>query len=268
MSNQRQEISFPQVLEQQVMWGYQRDFHQADKYKALVNPETEKVFSVVSKDYRLIRHEEAVKRIEEAISRTPELGSHRIEAGFYNDGGRMRLRYIFQDVSVEIEEGDSVNPELQLFNSYDLTWPFIVILGAFRIICTNGLVVGEKLVHLKKRHTRQLDQIDLREELTTALERFYLQTDQWKEWASYQLSSKTYNRVMEDMKFGAKATEEIEKRAEQRAEGFDDYGFPIINGWIFFNILTWYITHRAVSLNHRVVKEKRLRTAKDHFKGK
>ena len=83
-----------------------------------------------------------------------------------------------------------------------------------------------------------------------------------------QLSAKTYNRVMEAMNLGVKATEEIEKRAEQRAEGFDDYGFPIINVWIFFNILTWYITHRAVSLNHRVEMEKRLRTAVDHFREK
>jgi len=46
----------------------------------------------------------------------------------------------------------------------------------------------------------------------------------------------------------------------KEAEGFEDNGFPIMSLWIFFNILTWFITHRAASLNHRVEMEKRLRT--------
>ena len=67
------------------------------------------------------------------------------------------------------------------------------------------------------------------------------------------------------MNFGAKATEEIQKRVDQRAEGFDANDFSIMSLWAFFNVLTWYITHRAVSLNHRVEMEKRLRVAIGHF---
>ena len=71
---------------------------------------------------------------------------------------------------------------------------------------------------------------------------------------------------MKAMKFGKKATSEIENRAAREAEGFTDNGFPIMSLWIFFNILTWYITHRAVSLNHRVEMERRLRSTLRHFK--
>jgi integrase len=59
----------------------------------------------------------------------------------------MRRGYVFPDITVEISSGDDINPELQLFNSYDTTWPFIVILGAFRLICTNGLVIGKKFLY-------------------------------------------------------------------------------------------------------------------------
>ena len=59
MFNQRQENSFPDVVEQPVLWGCLGDIHQADKYNALVNPDTKKVFSIISQSYRLIRHEEA-----------------------------------------------------------------------------------------------------------------------------------------------------------------------------------------------------------------
>ena len=79
------EISFPEVVEKPVMWGYHRDLHQADKYKAIVNPDTGKLFSVVSNDYRLIRHEEAIEQIEKAIYEVPELGRYETFTEFYND---------------------------------------------------------------------------------------------------------------------------------------------------------------------------------------
>jgi len=47
----------------------------------------------------------------------------------------------------------------------------------------------------------------------------------------------------------------------RESEGFDSTGVPIIAVWMFYNIITWYITHRAVSLNHRVEMERRLRSA-------
>jgi len=53
----------------------------------------------------------------------------------------------------------------------------------------------------------------------------------------------------------------IEERTAHETKDYTDKGFPIMNLWIFYNVLTWYITHRAVSLNHRVEMERRLRSA-------
>lgn len=256
-----EEIAFPKVLEQPIMWGYHKDLHQADKHKALVNPDTGKLFAIVSKHYRLIRHEQAIEQIEAAIAKNPDLGRYEVVTEFYNDAGRMRRRYVFPNISVEIEPGDSVNPELHLLNSYDLSWPFVVLLGAFRLVCSNGQVVGKKFLYLNKRHIYDLERIGLQEEVSTALERFTLQTDQWKEWTEQQLSPTAYDEVMKRMKFGKGALEEIENRMLQDAEGCDDDGYPIMTFWAFFNVLTWFITHNSVSLNHRVDLERRLRAA-------
>jgi hypothetical protein len=61
------------------------------------------------------------------------------------------------------------------------------------------------------------------------------------------------------MKFGKKAQEEIVQKIEHDSVGKDEEGFPITTFWVFYNIMTWYITHRAVSLNHQVELERRLR---------
>lgn len=34
---------------------------------------------------------------------------------------------------------------------------------------------------------------------------------------------------------------------------------PAMNLWQFYNVVTWYISHHAASLNHRVELERRLR---------
>lgn len=258
-------VSFPEVSEVPVSWG-EINLQRADKYKAIVNPVTEKVYSIVSKDYKLIRHEDAIQRIESTIDENLELGKYITSTKFYNDGGRMRRTYRFYEKAVEIKKGDKVNPELHLFNSYDTTWPFIVLIGAFRFVCANGLVVGDKYLYLRKRHVYDFEQMDIKEQVSTALNGFNLQTNQWKRWTELRLTEKTYTKVMKTMKFGKKAMEEIENRTDQEAKDFADNGFPIMNLWIFYNVLTWYITHRAVSLNHRVEMERRLRSAMKHFK--
>ncbi|MBN1636318.1 MAG: hypothetical protein JW920_07380, partial [Deltaproteobacteria bacterium] len=73
-------------------------------------------------------------------------------------------------------------------------------------------------------------------------------------------------KVMQTMKFGKNATEEIQYQINHDASGYDKDKFPVINLWAFYNVLTWYITHQAVSLNHRVEMENRLRTAMVYFR--
>jgi len=69
-----EEVTFPQIEEQPVSWGYYRDLHDADRYKAIIDRDTGKLFSIVSKDYKLIRHEEAVDEIEELTGKSREIG--------------------------------------------------------------------------------------------------------------------------------------------------------------------------------------------------
>ena len=83
-------VSFPDVVEQPIMWGYYRDIHQADKYKAIVDYDTGKLFSIVSQDYKLIRHEEAIDQVESAIQKNSALGDYTISTEFYNDRSRMQ----------------------------------------------------------------------------------------------------------------------------------------------------------------------------------
>jgi hypothetical protein len=268
MANEKfNQTTFPEIVAQPVRWEGTERLHPAHNYKALVDAKTGKLFSIVSKKYKVIHHESAIDAIEKAINEHSELGAYVFRTGFYNDGGRMRRTYRFTEMPFKISENDEVYPELHLFNSYDCSWPFIVLLAGFRVICTNGLVVGKRFLHMRKRHVWDLEELDVSEQVSTALKRFFLQTEQWRKWADQPLAVSVYAKVMEAMKLGKGAVKQIEGRIAKETDKFDREGFPIMSVWVFFNVLTWYITHRAVSLNHRVELEKRLRKAIITFKG-
>lgn len=252
---------FPEVIEQPVSRGLREDTKAMNQYKAIVDSRTGKVFAITSKEYKVMRHEEAIERIEKAFSENPQLGAYRVNTSLYNGGGRMRRKYSFPGICVQMSPGDTINLELDMYNSYDLTWPFIVTLGAFRKVCSNGLVVGDKYFHVKKRHSAQLYSLSIREELSSAIQRFGLQAAEWRSWHRMSLTPRTYQRVMGTMAFGKKATEEIEKKVSAEVKELTNDGFPIMTVWAFYNVLTWYITHCAVSLNHQVEMEGRLRLA-------
>lgn len=219
----------------------------------------------MSKDYNLLHHEDAIKQVDTEISKTSGLGKFTISTEFCNDGGRMRRTYCFYERKVAIGPNDLVSPELILFNSYDTKWAFMALLGAFRVVCSNGLVVGKKFLHLRKRHFYDFKQIDLNEQVASALIRFKDQAEQWKRWSTQTLAEKSYFNIMRIMNFGSNAMEEISDRLNQEAEESQGGSFPTITLWAFFNTLTWYITHRTVSLNHQVEIERRLRRAMSYF---
>jgi hypothetical protein len=254
---------FPEVAEAPVSWGSTNQV--ARGFKAIVNPKTGKIFSIVSREYRLIRHEEAVDFIKGIVESTDGMGDYELILDFHDEGSRMTATYRFLEFSLDIGAGDSVCPELHLFNSYDARWSFTVLLGAFRFVCTNGLVIGKKFFHLRSRHFSSFDPEHAREQIASAFDRFKRQADEWRQWQYRQISLRQYRGILKAMNLGKRAAGEIETRILEEAKGSDQNGLPIISLWGFYNVLTWYITHRAVSLNHRVEMEKRLRAALSRF---
>jgi len=83
------DVTFPQIEEQPVLWGYYREFHNADRYKAIVDRDTGRLFSIVSKDYRIIRHEQAIDELEDILYGAEDLGIFSAKTEFFNDEGRM-----------------------------------------------------------------------------------------------------------------------------------------------------------------------------------
>ena len=114
---------------------------------------------VVSRDYKLVTHEEFLEKAIKGFKNLPDVKVDR----FYlpDNGRRFCLNISFaKDYEVgKLEDGakDLIRPGASLWNSFDrsLQWK---IEGYFiRLICSNGMVTREAAYGVSKRHMKNFN---------------------------------------------------------------------------------------------------------------
>ncbi|OGS19949.1 MAG: hypothetical protein A2252_01500 [Elusimicrobia bacterium RIFOXYA2_FULL_39_19] len=123
--------------------------------KAIVRQDTGEVLGVVSDNYKLIRHVEAVSYVEENLNRIGNWKVHKERTS--KNGAHLFIEYVFSEITGEVQKGDIVALSMILTNSYDGMTRFGFMLGAIRILCTNGLKITNRFFELVAKHTFNLD---------------------------------------------------------------------------------------------------------------
>jgi len=108
--------------------------------KAIVNVDTGAVMDIVSDQYKVVTHKEALEPVLAALY---DGGFSFTRTALYNDGQRLNIEAT--NKNTEYRVGDDVFfPRVQVLNSYDRTVSVKVIFGLFRLVCSNGMVIPAK----------------------------------------------------------------------------------------------------------------------------
>jgi hypothetical protein len=121
--------------------------------------------------------------------------------------------------------------------------------GAFRLVCSNGLKVGEVFESYKKRHLESLNPNILSESLTSGMNRFAEQADLWSSWAETTMLPEVYAEIWEELPFSKPEKEKIEAT---KASGSGIYLPEALKSgeltlWETYNVMTQYVTHNIDS---------------------
>lgn len=115
---------------------------------AVVRMDTKEPIGVVSKRYGLIKHKDAVDSMRKAL-----LGIFYEEnINMTENGAQMFATFKLSQERVEVRRGDFVAIQFIVKNSYDGESSFQIMLGAFRLVCTNGMVIGRQFFRYSQRH--------------------------------------------------------------------------------------------------------------------
>ena len=248
-------VLWPLVSVEPLVWGLGvkgSPKHVVEGKSALVDLRTGKVYNVITGEYRVIKHEDVIDMLECAVDENPDFGTAERTIWMSGDGARMRAEYKFLDTPTEIihqGKSDLVYPSIMAYHSYDGKWAIRALFGAWRMVCSNGLVIGEKWAVYRREHHQPLekDGRDLKATISNGMEKFSDYTEMWKSWVDRITTVKEYEDAMETIGFGPKEQEVIGKEVEV-SSGIkieDGYKHKTLSLWVFYNILCQYITHKV-----------------------
>lgn len=238
-----------------------RNHVQIPGLKAVVDKDTNFTYAVVSEGYKVVKHQEVLSMMEEICYNMPEYGTPTKEIWLTNHGGRLKIRFTFRDVDFEIGklpngEPDIVYPTAEAFCSYDTTLSQRVLVGGFRLICTNGMVVGKILGEYKRKHTVNLDLDVARARITQGMADYSNAVGLWQTYLERNASLPEVNCYRT---IGFNKTEKLSVEAAIKRIGnvkkWDDEepenNDVEINAWSLMNIYTEEASHRVDDVTRR-----------------
>jgi len=120
----------------------------------LINGQTGSVISEVSGRYELVQNDKVFRPFIEKfglenVKRFYQYGNGRYTFAEFETGRTFNL-------GMATGEADIIRERLVVQNSYDKTRAFSFMLGAFRLVCTNGLYSGQAIIAFRKKHVGEI----------------------------------------------------------------------------------------------------------------
>lgn len=107
---------------------------------AVVRTDTKEPIGVVSNKYELLRHKDVVDGFRKALSLSEAPYEENIQTT--KNGAWLFATFKLSVVQMEVRKGDVVSLQFVVENSYDGKSQLRIMLGAFRLLCSNGMVIG------------------------------------------------------------------------------------------------------------------------------
>ncbi len=146
---------------------------------------------VVSKEYALVPHsivlETAVKAIEAADVNPSEV---KAELSITEYGERMALSLYLPDrFSFDPGDGHALSLRLECFNSVDGSTRFRALMGWFRFVCSNGLIIGVTRSDIRRRHIGNLRLSNIGSVLRSGIEESENEKETFAKWQKREVKS-------------------------------------------------------------------------------
>jgi len=119
-------------------------------YKFIVREDTGNVISCMTDEYKLVTNNEIYETAEPIMK---DVGATLSEVQTFSDGAKTSFKWTLKDIKVDLGDGDLLNPEITLRNSYNGQWGLHILAGEFRLVCSNGLVIGVVVSRKNYKHS-------------------------------------------------------------------------------------------------------------------
>lgn len=151
---------------------------------------------VVSKDYALVPHVDVLDVCTEAVGEAGLVPKDvKCELTITEYGERMALSlYLPSEYSFDPGDEHPLALRLECFNSVDGSTRFRALMGWFRFVCSNGLIIGVTRADVRRRHVGDIRLGDVGTVLTAGIEEA---EDEKKNFAKWRDHTAEPNRLVQ-----------------------------------------------------------------------
>ena len=133
--------------------------YKADRYKGIWNLNKNSLSCISSRKYALIQHQDAINQFIETLNNLNITGN-----GIVRDfGDKVIVEFLFSDKLIDDGE-KGIRLGIRLINSYDMSHSLSGELYAYRLVCSNGMVLG-RAIHGVKFSRWHSGIIDIKEQM-------------------------------------------------------------------------------------------------------
>ncbi len=144
---------------------------------------------VVSNTYCMAQHAEVVEMCFKGLRENKiEPNELMCEVGLTPLGEWMNFRAYFPDkYSFNALDGKKLDLRLECFNSVDGSSRLVILLGWFRFVCANGLIIGETKAALRDIHDENLNLEVILEIISKGLAKVKADMNRLEDWEKYSV---------------------------------------------------------------------------------
>jgi hypothetical protein len=145
---------------------------------------------VVSKEYALVQHTDVLDVAVQALSDAKIAPQKvRAELKITEYGERMALSlYLPDEFSFDPGDGHPLALRLECLNSVDGSTRFRALMGWFRFVCSNGLVIGVTRSDLRQRHVGNLSLVNVADVLQAGIQESATEVENLKKWRQQRIA--------------------------------------------------------------------------------
>lgn len=146
---------------------------------------------VVSKGYTLVPHLTVLDVAEKALAEA-KIAPDEVKAqlSITEYGERMELSlYLPKQFSIDPGDGHPMAMRLECFNSVDGSTRFRALMGWFRFVCSNGLIIGVTHSDVRRRHVGDLGLEDVQAVLNSGIKESEKERLNFEQWRKKTISS-------------------------------------------------------------------------------
>lgn len=231
------DYEFP-VSEETVYIHPKGDYVQVPAKKAIVREDNGHVLAIVSDKYKVLPHAQVVEGFREALKGKTLEENIQVTKG----GARLYMEMTLPEVTVEVKSGDPLALKLIAVNSYDGSHVLQVMFGAFRLVCSNGAIFGEKFINLEQKHvgTIGVNVESIAMQVAILTDKFRGTLPVMQRMAKAVLDEDT--KVLRGELFDTEATKLPEYLLDAAYDSYVKEGDGTVYG--YWNSLTYAITHK------------------------